>query len=307
MGPVTRNHLRIVSVPLAGLALVVTAASALAGGAVVTVEGGAYFDFVAPDPGAATDGTIRFGFGGTVETIAAEAELVPPTDTNLAILGGGTPTCLEVAREGGEITRLAFVAECTVRGTVTRVDDVFGPGADGYIIGGRVAAPAELVEGEPTFATLIGVPAASGGELEVTFQIDLASGVPSSFSGRTSVTGPIGDLGGGDVGVGTAVLPGAVIDDASRTLLEEAAALGVDATVAIVGTGTIQQKGQPSLEIALTVTYSPPPASPNPSVGSLPDTGLRSDEPATPIPALVLVAVAAASVLLYRWSRFDAG
>ncbi|HEY8170622.1 MAG TPA: hypothetical protein VIH24_05935 [Candidatus Limnocylindria bacterium] len=267
--------------PLIALAVLLLGAGvALGGGSgTTTVEGGTYFDYLAPDPGGPTDGGIRFGFSGVAEVIAADAVLVPPADTNLAFLGNGTPTCLAVTREGGAITRIEFVAECNVSGTVMRVDDVFGPGGDAYIIGDRLAAPADFVEGIPEFAALIGVPAASGGNLDVVFQIDLATGAPSSFIGQTSVTGPVSDLGGGDIGIGDATLRTAVIDDASRALLEEAAALGVDATAVIVGLGTFQEQGDPILQIELTVTYSAPTpvASPvptaAPSAAALPDTG----------------------------------
>lgn len=266
---------------LATLVILLVAGVALGGGVGSTVEGGAYFDFVAPDPLGPTDGTIRFGFNGAVETIAADAELVPPADTNLAFFGGGTPTCLEVSRDGAVITRLAFVGECNVSGTVVRVDDLFGPGADAYLIADRVAAPAGLVEGDPTFGTMIGVPAAAGTELDITFQIDLATGVPTSFTGQTSVTGAVTLLAGGNIGVGAATLPTEVIDAASREQLEDAAALGVDATVAIVGLGTIQQKGDPTIEIELTVSYAAPTPVPTaaPTTAALPNTRAEAAGP----------------------------
>ena len=299
MRPTIRRHRRFVSLPLVAIALLLGSTMAHAGGATVTTEAGAYFDFLAPDPGAPSDGTIRFGFNGAVETIAADAELVPPADTNLALLGAPTPTCLEVTREAGAITRLAFVEECTVSGTVTRVDDLFGDGTDWYLIADRLAAPAELVEGEAPFAALIGVPAATGATLDVTFQV-LSTGIPTSFTGRTSVTGPVSELGGGDVAVGAGVLPGAVIDDASRALLAEAAALGVDATVGIVGVASFQQNAPPALEIELEVTYAAPPATPAPTQAALPDTRVGVEDSTAKWSALLLGAVATAAVLLAR-------
>lgn len=275
-----RHHRRRVplagsALALAGLLLVVGAA--LGGGGTTTVEGGVYLDYVAPDPLAPTDGAIRFGFAGTLETIAADAVLAPPADTNLAFLGGA-PTCLEVTREGGVITALEFAGECNAGGTVTRVDDLFGPGGDAYLIADRVAAPADLVEGVPAFATLIGIPAVAGTNLDLVFVVDLATGIPSSFIGQTSVTGPITLLTGGDIGVGAATLPNEVIDAASRGHLEDAAAFGVEATAVIVGLGTIQQEGDPTVQIELTVTYTEPTpvATPvptaAPSADALPDT-----------------------------------
>ena len=285
-------------VPLVGSILAVASALllvgvALGGGGTFTVEGGAYFDFVAPDPLGPTDGTIRFGFSGAAETIAADALLVPPADTNLAFLGGA-PTCLGVTREGGVITGLEFVAECNVGGTVTRVDDLFGPGGDAYLIADRVAAPADLVEGSPPFATLIGIPAAAGTNLDLAFVVDLTTGIPSSFIGQTSAIGPVTLLAGGDIGVGAATLPNEVIDPDSRADLEEATALGVDATAAIVGLGTIEQAGDPTVQILLSVGYTAPTPVPTPvptaapSADALPDT---STGPATGIPTLAGILV----------------
>ena len=281
-------------VPLASSVLAVASVLlvvgvALGGGGTTTVEGGAYFDYVAPDPLGPTDGTIRFGFSGTVETIAADAVLTPPADTNLAFFGGGTPTCLGVAREGGVIISLEFVDECTVGGTVVRVDDLFGPDGDAYLIADRVAAPAAFVEESPTFATMIGVPAATGTTLDLTFLVDLTTGIPSSFIGRTSASGAVALLPGGDIGVGPATLPNDVIDAASRGQLEDAAAFGVDATVVIVALGTFGPDGEPTIEIELTVTYTEPTPMPTPiptaapSADVLPDTSTAAS---TGTPAL---------------------
>jgi hypothetical protein len=278
----------------------------LAGGASTSVEAGAYFDFVAPDPVAPADGAIRFGFDGSPETIAADAELVPPADTNLAFLGGGSPTCVEVAREGGVITRLAFVGACTVSGSVVFVDDLFGPGGDAYLIGGRLAAPAVLVDGEPPFAALIGAPAATGATLEITFQIDLATGIPTAFVGVTTVSGPVVVLGNGDVAVGSATLPSAIIDDAARALLAEAAELGVEATVGITGNGTFGEKGEPALDIVLAVSFTAPtpgatpePPAPAPSADALPDTGVPGTTASIP-GGVALIALAFALAVFGR-------
>lgn len=285
-----------VSISLSIAALLLSAGVAMGDGGATTIEAGAYIDFVAPDPAGPTPGSITFGFAGSPEEIAADAVLVPPADTNLAFLGGGTPTCLEVTREGGSIARLAFVAECTVDGPVTFVADAFGPGSSAYLIADRVGAPADLVEGDAAYAAMIGVPADSGANVAITFIVDLASGVPSSFVGRTQLTGVVTLLGSGDVVVGAATLLDAVVDDASRALLSEAAGLGVAAIVDIVGEGLIGGGGEPSLTIALSVTYTVPTPAPTatPASAALPDT--RADQPgaATPWPFLVGLVAAVA-------------
>jgi hypothetical protein len=294
---------RLVGLALATLMLGLGASAVVAGGGEgATVEAGAFFDFVAPDAATTTPGSITFGFSGTPEVIAADAELVPPTDTNLAFLGGGTPTCIEVTREAGSITRLVFVAECTVVGTVTLVSDAFGPGADGYLIGDRVAAPAELVEGQAAFAALIGVAADSAGELRITFEVDVTTGVPASFVGETEVSGNVAVLGNGDVTVGPATLPDAVIDDASRALLSEAADLGVNAMVLIVGNGQIETQGDPVLEIALTVTIAAPAptSTPAPTAAALPDTSAGGPSMPSLIVVMMLAAMAVVGTAVLR-------
>lgn len=266
---------------LASLAsLLLISGIALAGGApTTTVEAGGFVDYVAPDAGTSTPGAIRFGFNGSLETIAADAELVPPVDTNLEFLNGGTPVCLEVTRDGGVITRMAFVAECTVSGGVELVEDIFGPDADGYLIADRLIAPVQFLTENAAFAALIGVPASAGTNLAVTFSFDVEAGFPTSFVGVTFVSGPVTLLAGGDIGVDGAVLPSDVIDDASRTALTEAANLGVDARVDITGNGNLQVKSDvPDLEVVLEVTYSAPPPSvaptPVPTASQLPNTSL---------------------------------
>jgi hypothetical protein len=296
-----RPHPRLVSIPLAAIALLAATGIALGGGETTSVEGGAFFDYVAPDPVGTTDGTIRFGFLGTAETIAFDAELVPPVDTNLPGFGGGTPTCLEVTRAGGIIIRLAFIAECVVEGDVTFVEDLFGPGGDAYMISDRLAAPAEFIATSPEFAALIGVPADAGTVLSVTFTLDMATGVPVSFVGVTSVSGPVTLLAGGDITVDGATLQTEVIDDASRAALTEASELGVDATVAITGNGNLQAQGPlPELEIVLAVSFTAPTAvpttAPTPAASLLPDTGLSpsGDAPAPGTGALAALALVTA-------------
>lgn len=171
------------------------------------------------------------------------------------------------------------MAECTVSGGVTLVEDAFGPDADGYLIADRVVAPASYVTDDPAFAALIGVAVDAGSTLSITFTIDVDFGFPTDFVGTTSVTGAVTLLAGGDIGVDGATLPNEVIDDASRATLTEAAGLGVDATVIVTGTGNLQVKSDiPELTITLAVSYETPAESeapsavPSPSGNLLPDT-----------------------------------
>ncbi len=306
-----RPYLRLVSIPLAAIALVVAAGVTVGGGETTTIEAGTYFDYVAPDPVAPAAGSIRFGFDGSIEAIAADAELVPPADTNLSSLGNGAPTCLEVTRVADAIVRIAFVEQCTVTGTVELVPDIFGPGADAYVIGGRLAAPAELVDGDPAFGTLIGIPAQTGAILSVTFFVDITTGIPDGFFGETEAAGPVTMLPGGDVMVGAATIPAAVIDDASRASLQEAADLGVDATVAIAADGTIAQTGDPVLEVQLSVSFSvptpvptsAPTTAPTPAASLLPDTSVTDGDGGS-LPGILAAAALATAMACAVAIRF---
>jgi hypothetical protein len=280
------------------------------------VESGIFMDYVAPDAGAMTPGSITFGYLGAPEAIAADAELVPPADTNLSFLAGGAPTCLEVMRQGGQITRLAFVESCTVTGEVTLVTDVFGSGTNGYVTSDRIATPEAVVLGDPAINALMKTTADSGGILSVTFTIDVAFGAPTGFIASTSFAGVVEVLNTGDVRVGDALLLDAVIDPASRALLEQAAVDGLEATVSVHGEGEIDVSGesQPATTITLSVTLSAPPspsAAPT-SPAVLPDTSLvdpmGSDRPTgTILFALTVSLIAGCAALGARANRLQHG
>jgi hypothetical protein len=268
-------------------------------GAPPDVEAGIFRDYVAPDAGAMTPGSITFGFLGSAEVIAPDAELVPPTDTNLPFLVGGAPTCLEVTRQGGEITRLAFVASCTVMGPVTLVPDVFGPGADAYMTSDRVVTPESVVLADPAINALMKTTADSGGVLTITFQVDLSFGAPTAFEATTSFDGAVTVLDTGDVQVDGALLLDAVIDPGSRTLLQRADAEELEATVTVQGDGLIDVSGksQPAVTVALTVALTEPAVpSATPPPALLPDTSAGEPSSSPALAGLLALAVVALAI-----------
>lgn len=278
--------MRTVVRPLLPLALcVLVAVPASAGGSdVATVECGVFRDYTAPDPGADTAGSIAFGVAATPEVIAADATLVPPTESVLPSLQGGAPTALTVVRNGGVITSLAFAPTCAISGTPLLALDLFGPGLHAYVVADRLLVPVEQVESNAGLAALIGTAADTGGTFSVTFHIDLSNGAPTDFSAQTSLVGRVVLLDGGDVRVGAGTLPGSVVDDDARVDLLTAAELGVDATVVVDGVGSIDQSsnGDVVVDITLTVAYAapPPPSSPlpSPTQAPLPDTAFVNTE-----------------------------
>ena len=290
---------------VAGVALLLLGAVRVAA-ATDTLECGLFRDYTAPDPIAATTGSITFGLSGPSETIAADATLVPPTDTNLASLQGGTPTCLTVTRNSGVITSLAFAASGTISGIPQLVPDLFGPGQDAYVISDRLFTPAELVATNAGLSALIKTAADNDSTFTVTFQIDLSTGVPTGFVATTILSGTVGILAGGDIAIGSATLPSAVISPAERKDLQEAASLGVPATVIVDGIGILDQssEGGVSVAITLSVSFAAPSATPAPSTDEIPDTGLparRDGDGWFTFGALLLLA----SVTLMRASVFS--
>jgi len=249
------------------LAVLVLPVASVNAAAVVSVEAGVYSNFAAPDPDNNNPGSITFGMDNPntaaveapAEVIAADAIIVQPANVNFGD-HGFAPTCVEVTRDGGSITKLAIVASCTVSGSVVLYEDVFGPGAGAYIVGqGRIFVPAADVAANPQLATLIKTAADSGGTVNITFAVDVSYGFPVSFVGVTQIAGAVTILSNGDVTVGSATLPNAVIDAASRAKLQQAVARNVTATVDITGDNVIDLSGasQPVV-ITLSVTLPAP-------------------------------------------------
>jgi hypothetical protein len=278
--------------------------------AIETVECGLIREYTAPDPGGPTPGAIAFGLSGPVETIAADATLVPPIDTNLSGLVGGTPTCVTVNRDGGVIDSLAFAASGSITGTVTLVEDLFGPGDDGYLLGDRLFVPVMVATDNLGLSALFPTAADAGVDLTVSFDVDVSTGFPVSFGALTSLSGPVTVEADGDVRIGDATLPAGVIDSDSLAALEEAASMAVDATVLVTGVATMDPDsvGGVNMAITLTVSFSAP-ATPAPTATSvpteapalLPDTALTASMPArdtgsTALACMLAVAIATLSV-----------
>ena len=179
---------------------------------------------VAPDPIAVATGSITFGLSGSPEVIAADATLAPPTDTRILLAWpAGAPTALTVVRDAGMITSLAFAPECSISGPVTLIPDLFGAGADGYVIADRVFAPVDIVQDNSGLNALIATAADSGSPLTLAFTIDVSSGVPAAFAADVSLSGMVVVEDDGDIRVGDATLVDPIVDQGSRAELEEAA------------------------------------------------------------------------------------
>ena len=250
--------------------------SGVAAAAQTTVECGIFHSYTAPNPGGPTNGSVTFGvLGGTPEVIDANATLSPPADSVLASLGGGpAPTCLSVTRDAGVITAMALAPTGTISGLVTLAADLFGPGQDAYVIANRLVSPVSAVIADPGLAALIKTAFDAGSTLSATLNIDVTTGFPSSFTVTTTISGPVKVLPLGDVQVGKATLPAAVIDAGSLKRLKQAATLGVAATVVISGVGTPTGSGV-NVVVTLSVSFTAPTPTPSPAPTSLPNTAFR--------------------------------
>jgi hypothetical protein len=279
------------------VALVSLLGTATVAAATTTTECGLLRDYVAPDPLGPTDGSISFGLSGSPEVIAAGATLVPPVDTNLSGLTGGAPTALTVVRDAGIITSLAFAPSCVLNGDVTFVPDLFGPGADGYIVEDRLVAPVDLMAINDGLAALIPTAAANGSPLSIEFIIDLSMGTPSAFHAQVTLVGEVQPKPNGDMLVGQARLPASVISDGARDRLGQARQLRVPATVEVTGEGAPDQASPGAVAMMITLSVSFEAPMPSPSDGEqIPDTATRtSDHGTAPVlPILALSTLAAA-------------
>jgi hypothetical protein len=216
-------------------------------------------------------------------------------DTNLPFITGGAPTCLSVERDAGVITSLEFVSNGSVTGPVTLVEDLFGPGNDGYLLSDRLFAPVELVTMNLGLSALFPPAADAGADLTIAFQVDVTTGLPFAYSAFLALTGPIVIEPDGDIRVGLATLPAGVVDAESLATFEEAATLGVDATVEVTGEGgeDPDEPGGVLMVITLAVSYAAP-ATPSPLASQLPDTSTG----AHPVGSTGLDVGAATAVLL---------
>jgi len=143
------------------------------------------------------------------------------------------------------------------------------------VIADRVVAPVSAINANVGLAALIKTAADSGSTLSVTFQIDLSSGVPTGFTATTTLSGTVTLIAGGDIQIGAATLPNAVIDAAARSSLTAAAGVGVPATVVVNGIGKIDQssEGGVVIDVTLSVTFAAPAVStPAPTAAVLPNT-----------------------------------
>jgi len=290
-----------------GALLLLAASGGAVSAATTTVECGLFHDYVAPDPVAVTTGSISFGLSGPTETIAADATLVPPANTNLPGLAGGPPTCLTVDRDAGTITSLAFAASGSISGFVELVPDLFGPGSDGYTIADRLFAPTQIVADNAGLNAIIATAADSGAPLTLTFTIDINTGNASAIDANITLSGQVELQSNGDVLIGAARLLDAVIDAEARDALTEAAAIGVPATVIVAGHGTIDggSPGGVDMAITLSVSFTAPAATPTaspqpaatPTQATLPDTAFVEPKRSPTTVALVLAGIALLAML----------
>ena len=152
------------------------------------------------------------------------------------------------------------------------VPDLFGAGADGYIIADRVFAPVDIVQDNSGLNALIATAADSGSPLTLAFTIDVSSGVPAAFAADVSFSGMVVLENDGDIRVGDATLVHPIVDQGSRAELEEAADLGVAATVAVAGNGIPDQSMPGGVDMAITLDVSFEAPTATPTEPAIPDT-----------------------------------
>lgn len=246
---------------VAALSIVAVHAQPVQAAPDVSVECG-FFEYVAPD--ADNQGSIEFGgnaalgVNGDLFVIAADAA-VP---ANLAELAGGSPTCLELTVDAGVITQMQYAAGGSVSGPVVVYGDPEkDPDNSVYVAAGRVGIPASAVASELGLKVVFGNAVASGENATIVLDVDPKSGFVQSFTASTRLRGVV-VMGEGDISVGPGTLPDKLIDPDSRTLLEKAAKLGVEAKVIITSHGIINpDDGSLNITTELEVSFASPEGS----------------------------------------------
>ena len=199
-----------------------------------------FFEYVA-----ATDvatGSIEFG-ASTQFGLHGKFFVIAPGATVPENIGelSGAPTCMRLTMSAGQITDLEYASSGSVNGRVTVLGDpVNDPDNSAYITAGRVATPAFVVDTYPGLRAILGNAVLTGTDVSIKFQIDPDHGFPVAFKATTHLRGEV-VLSATDIGVGLGILPAEVIDLASRSTLELAAALGhAEVTVTSQGTSILR-------------------------------------------------------------------
>ncbi len=252
---------RLLSMALLALSIVAFPAGLVHAANDVSVQCG-FFEYVAPD--GKNEGNIEFGanaaqgLSGDLFVIAADAA-VP---ANLSDLAGGSPTCLELTVDAGVITQMQYAAGGSVSGPVVVYGDPEkDPDNSVFVAAGRIAVPASAVVSELGLKVVFGNAVASGENATVVLDVDPKSGSVQSFTASTRLRGVV-VMGEGDISVGPGTLSEKLIDPDSRTLLERAAKLGVDAKVIITSHGIINSDdGSLKITTELLVSFANPKGS----------------------------------------------
>ena len=240
--------------------LAIAPASTLA--ATSVVECGQLSSYTAPDPAGPTDGSLQLGLSDTW-TILAAATISPAAATALPVGSGNGPTCLALDLDGsGNVTAIDFAPTGTLSGSVS-----FDSGSGFYLFADRLIVPKFVTDANPGLAALFVTSEQAGTPLTVTFTVDTTSGGFSGFDGHAAFCGKGSLTSGGDGKVGSAVIPGSVLDAADRKALKNAGSRKTCATIHAVGTidsgtGAINITTNVTITVAAAgVTITPPPTS----------------------------------------------
>lgn len=212
-----------------------------------TVECGQIVAYTAPDPVAATPGSLTIGVLPQW-TIAGDAVLSPEIASVLPGFAGSGPSCIALDIDAGAVvTGMAFASHGSIVGAVD-----FNSGFGGYIFAQRLLVPTFITNAYPELDAIFATSYAAGTRVTASFSVDTSSGQFTAVDAQAGFCGPGRLDGNGDGRVGHAVIDGSLLTTANQRALLDADsrhACAVVHTVGTIDTGT----GQLSLTSNVTI------------------------------------------------------
>jgi hypothetical protein len=212
-----------------------------------TVECGQIVAYTAPDPVAATPGSLTIGVLPPW-TIAQDAVLSPEIISVLPGFAGSGPSCIALDVDGsGVVTGMAFASHGSVVGSVD-----FNSGFGGYVFAQRLLVPTFITDAYPELEAIFATSYAAGTGVRASFSVDTSSGQFTAVDARAGFCGPGRLDGNGDGRVGSAVIDGSLLTAADQRALVDADSRHTCAVVHTVGT-IDTATGQLSLTSDITI------------------------------------------------------
>jgi len=245
------------------------------------VECGQLIAYTAPDPVAATAGSLTIGLLSPW-TIADDAVLSPAIAAALPGIAGSGPSCIDLDLDNsGIVTGMDFAPTGTVHGGVA-----FDSGFGGYIFANRLLVPTFITAAYPGLEAIFATSHAAGTNATATFLVDTTTGQFTHVDAQAAFCGPGRLDGNGDGRIGHAVIDGSLLTTSERNALADADSRHACAAVRTVGTidsgtGQLSLTTDVTLRVAAAATETVPPIGTAPPTDTSRPAGGSPGQPST--------------------------